>query len=403
MAALVERRRFLGDMEWWRAHLPDHFMRRVALLLIVGFSSAVLLFLPAMPVTGSSPIATEQFYPGGNTVTVEGTVVTIHVPITFLEVFPEDWQAIAVLAKTDPFVADFSKYVPQLWNDALAKYQNGCFTIQVAADILKEEVVSPDRPYPFKPPNDPRSTSDTIVINWANPTDRPTTTFPIEVGKSGDSDLVYQYFASGEWPPLDVGDYISVYAHEFGHLLGLSDDYTSINGPDGSFDHAEAKPGRAGTIMEPGLEIDQNIVDRLVSLLSKTNKLPSCWQGTEHMNLAISGPGCSVTVDGTLRMVVSGEGKVSGTAKGSWLYVHTSCGLGSQSSQETVPITGTLTSTEFQLTIPLGLFGTQLPVTVPLTSAKTAHADGTDHPGAATRTYTIDLTCDQCAGSVPNS
>lgn len=119
------------------------------------------------------------------------------------------------------------------------------------------------------------------------------------------------------------------------------------------------------------------------------------WTGTEHMVLLILA-GCSITVDATLVVVAGTGGQVSGTAQGSFDYLRTSCGGSSIVQPQSVPITGTLSSTQFQLTIPLGAFGTQLPVTIMLTSPKRAHADAADHPGAAQRTYTIDLTCDSC-------
>jgi hypothetical protein len=97
-----------------------------------------------------------------------------------------------------------------------------------------------------------------------------------------------------------------------------------------------------------------------------------------------------------LGLVVT-KGQVSGTARGSWLYVRTSCGVGTQQGPaETVPITGTMSSSQFQLIIALDFPGLQLPVTVPLTSPKTAHAQNTDQLPAQTRTNTIDLTCANC-------
>jgi hypothetical protein len=121
------------------------------------------------------------------------------------------------------------------------------------------------------------------------------------------------------------------------------------------------------------------------------------WTGTEHMVQVFKAPACSLTVNTTLYVVVSKGGQVSGTATGSWLYVTTSCkGNAPFTGQGTVPITGMLSSTHFQLTIPFGFSLTPLPVTVPLTSAKTAHADATENIGRGQRTYIIDLTCSHC-------
>jgi hypothetical protein len=119
------------------------------------------------------------------------------------------------------------------------------------------------------------------------------------------------------------------------------------------------------------------------------------WTGTEHMVLLILA-GCSITVDATLDVVVGTGGQVSGTATGSFDYLRTGCGGSSLIQPQSLPITGMLSSTQFHVTIPLGAFGTQLPVTVILTSPTSAHANATDHPGAAQRTYIIDLTCDRC-------
>lgn len=118
------------------------------------------------------------------------------------------------------------------------------------------------------------------------------------------------------------------------------------------------------------------------------------WTGTEHTVMVFL-PGCSVTVDGTLDMTVS-SGQVTGTGTGGYTYLRTSCGTTTIVHQQTVPITGTASGTQFQLTIPFGFGGTGAPITVRLTSVRTAHANGTDQQGSATRTYTVDLTCHNC-------
>jgi hypothetical protein len=125
-----------------------------------------------------------------------------------------------------------------------------------------------------------------------------------------------------------------------------------------------------------------------------SNPTGQFWTGTEHTVLTFLA-GCSVTEDATLSMAVS-SGVISGTAKGSYVYLRTSCGGSSIVDAQTVSMTGTASSSQFQLTVPFAFGGIQLPMTVPLTSAKSARADTTDQQGSATRRYTVDLTCSHC-------
>jgi hypothetical protein len=106
--------------------------------------------------------------------------------------------------------------------------------------------------------------------------------------------------------------------------------------------------------------------------------------------------GCSITVDGTLSLVVDRGGRVSGTAVGSYLYLRTACETTPVTGQQSVPITGSLSSTQFQLTIPLGVLGTERPVSVPLTSPTTARAETTDHAAGPPWSSTIELVCNGC-------
>jgi hypothetical protein len=67
------------------------------------------------------------------------------------------------------------------------------------------------------------------------------------------------------------------FAHEIGHLMGLGDDY----------DEHGSLAGRAGTLMDSGDAIDQNLVDRLGKIVEKAGiKLPECWTGTMESETA---------------------------------------------------------------------------------------------------------------------
>lgn len=92
------------------------------------------------------------------------------------------------------------------------------------------------------------------------------------------------------------------FAHEFGHLLGLGDDYDENGLP---------VPGREGTLMDNGDKIDQVLLDRLADVVRKSGeKLPECWRGsyTGTVRDDCDGRNAEWTVEGTFSITVDPSG-----------------------------------------------------------------------------------------------
>lgn len=117
------------------------------------------------------------------------------------------------------------------------------------------------------------------------------------------------------------------------------------------------------------------------------------WTGTLHMELTY-GPGCSATASYQLALNVDKDGAVAGTSKGGGTYFRSGCGGADFPLVVDLPVSGHLTGSAFQLKIPINAPSAYVPVTVPLASPTTAHAQTTDVQGV--RTYTIDLACSDC-------
>jgi hypothetical protein len=136
-----------------------------------------------------------------------------------------------------------------------------------------------------------------------------------------------------------------IIAHEVGHLLGLSDDYT-----DTSLNHSVPLPGRAGTLMAGGDVIDQNLINRIGDQISKTAELANTcqyfynaayhafttttgssaigtWNTTENWTAAWQGLAVTVTYGpGKQKKVTDIETSAMGTGTMTAAYTYTATG-----------------------------------------------------------------------------
>ena len=141
---------------------------------------------------------------------------------------------------------------------------------------------------------------------------------------------------------------------------------------------------------------------------------PSClsqpagedWKGTVDMEARSI---CPSSAKGQVDFVVDSTGQAQGTVTGDYMVNQDACNdpKADASGSGTWPMIGRRTGQEFQLTFypartGAGLDGRLgLPVTVPIVSANTASAQGTDlrqesADGPIYRTYAINLTCTNC-------
>ena len=176
--------------------------------------------------------------------------------------------------------------------------------------------------------------------------------------------------ANGTWGS-NVGD--PTIAHEFGHLIGLDDEYTwtpftdtdhngrwnpgeplnddlNHNGTRDPGEPTEPIPGFEDSIMA---QQSGGVVQRLIDEAMSRNGVPDCkevWTGTMHMTVrAVISPGaCVGTFDTDLRLVIR-AGKVAGTAKVSRVAVN-SCDKSTVARVgQTIAVTGKLTPSRLTL------------------------------------------------------
>jgi hypothetical protein len=243
----------------------------------------MLLALAVAAVLGDARAQGSFDSTGGTAVTVDGSTVTIGVTIDLLlggvgeTELPEGAQQGA-----DELAAEIASY----WNQGLARLASDCLSLRLSVKInalpMSEHrllVIDEDRIASVTTPG------HHVVIwgvnNWGNAAP-PLTYDPYDedgyAPPGEDYGSPYEHELYADWSPRleDARDL----AHEFGHLLGLGDDYG---------EGGEALPGREGTLMADGDLIDQNLVDRLAGLARGANPdVPACetWAGT--MDLALS-------------------------------------------------------------------------------------------------------------------
>lgn len=182
--------------------------------------------------------------------------------------------------------ANWKKSAEDIWNAAFKGPDNpfaSCFNLKLVADVTPRSM-----DYPAQPDRH-------MIFSADTPRDLPRGTvqsYPAGGDNTGrDSAAPYNRAADGN---IDVSLNVPqsrIVAHEFGHLLGLADDYTVIST---SPRRTQPLPGRQNTLMGDGGRIDSVLLQRLVDLLRKVSRdIPECWTGTwkvsyakDHLGLA---------------------------------------------------------------------------------------------------------------------
>lgn len=207
---------------------------------------------------------------GGTQVVVDAPIVTITVIIDLVVPDPnaEGIQQTAV---------QIAQGIMDVWNDGFDQFGNQClyFNLVVTINPVPESAAR-DIPIDGGRTNYV-TTPGHHVANWGG--NGPNAPWP-ETFDAYDADqfappgedyttpFAHEMFAVWSGHLETAKDY----AHEFGHLLGLGDDYDANGRP---------LPGREGTLMDNGDLIDQTLVDRLAKIVSDSGKrLPECWKGT---------------------------------------------------------------------------------------------------------------------------
>ncbi len=223
-----------------------------------------------------------------SSVSVEGTVVTITVPIDiFGDTRIRDLETGEVVT-AGPY---WEKGAEQIWNDGLAPFRYlDCVTFRIDIDIKEYGKDATGRP-------------DAHSVRFYNdPTLRSKFWDPGAPTSQADAPTAFNQSLDGEFGPID---HFTV-AHEVGHLLGLGDDYLDVVQPDGTI-QSEPLAGRPGTLMadSESANIDQAIVDRLGMLLDDLGKLPECWTGTLTGSWTTSTPQCNgSTFEGKIELMI---------------------------------------------------------------------------------------------------
>ena len=194
------------------------------------------------------------------------------------------------------------------------------------------------------------------------------------------------------------------FAHEFGHLLGLGDDYDS-NGP---------LSGREGSLMADGDLVDGNLVNRMTELARGANDdVPECetWEvvGDLQTDQTLpSGDTCGQTgkAQGTIIVAVGGE--ISGTLD---VVEHEQCSFGFDRTRDglALALEGTASSSAltvrhtsgttagyfpFAFLTPAGAFD---PIVLSITAPGVAKGSVTRNmPNDYTITVTLEARCVTC-------
>lgn len=210
-----------------------------------------------------------------SSVSVEGTVVTITVPIdVFGDTRIRDPET-GVVGTAGPY---WETGAEQIWNDGLAPFRYlDCVTFKLDIDIKEFASDASGRP-------------DAHSVRFYNdPTLRSKFWDPGAPTSQADAPTAFMQPLDGEFGPID---HFTV-AHEVGHLLGLGDDYVDVVQPDGTI-RSEPLDGRPGTLMaeSESANIDQAVVDRIGMLLDDLGKLPECWAGTLTGSWTTTTPQC---------------------------------------------------------------------------------------------------------------
>ncbi|MGH3043711.1 MAG: hypothetical protein ACRDM2_03190 [Gaiellaceae bacterium] len=348
---------------------------------------------------------------GGTRVSVDGSTVTITVTIDMMyggfgtEEVPDGAQQAA-----DALATDIESY----WNQGFERYGSECLELRM--DVVMTVLANTIPPLRLVDLGEDRELAFATepghhVVFYAEG-DSYGNMPPPETYDPYDDDGVappgedyaspFDHDLYAIWSPHleDVRDF----AHEFGHLLGLGDDYDA-NG---------ALSGRDGTLMADGDLIDESLVSRLTDLARGANDdVPACetWEVTGDLQAdqtLPSGDTCGQTGKAQGTIIVAAGGEVSGTLD---VTEHEQCTFGfdrtrdglalglegtASSSALTVRHTSGTTAGYFPIAFltPAGAFD---PIVLSITAPGVAKGSVTrDLPNDYTITVTLEARCVTC-------
>lgn len=304
-------------------------------------------------------------------ITSNGSVVTITVPI--------DVQ----LVGHDPVTDSDRRYFDQLvdltntfwWGNKLRKLKyDGCLTFELALDINL---------LPDSPDAAPRLDEAHQIEWWLDdPNVRSTVIDHGTLDPNADAPTAFREPLGGTWGSMNIRDF----SHELGHLLGLGDDYTG-------YPESEPLPGREGTMMDTGSDVDQALADRIGNMIEEAGiELPECevWVGVITQRGDLSPTPCSWTFEGPARVVVAGDGSLSGRASGVFTDVVGPCiGIEPGGGRASLALSGSRDGQRFVI-IAEGLsFNMRV-------SGQTATGQTTSPTTGGRLVWKLNLTCQTC-------
>lgn len=255
----------------------------------------------------------------GTTVSVNGTTATIHVNVDVV-IGGRSFPASDIDDDTRAYFETMARSAEAYWNQGLAgrKYK-GCTELRL--DLQVRVVPGSEAHYVDKADSyiGLATTDGHHVMAWmqsdyGGSVARPVVFDPYQPTRPATDDYPspYTHDLDGYWSPdmTTARDF----AHEVGHLMGLGDDYA---------EHGSVA-GRAGTLMDSGDAIDQNLVDRLGKVIEEAGiKLPGCWKGTiqsdtsrDYLEGVYGGhTHCTDRWRGTLEFGIAVDGKIEGNGE----------------------------------------------------------------------------------------
>lgn len=199
----------------------------------------------------------------------DGLVIKLVVPIEMRGLLEMRWRNRADGQRYQgQELADFlEERIESFWNQRLVSWRyRGCYRLQldVQIDALAKDGQFSGNAHQIDMVNQPFVRENTRAF----------VTTPDRPDKHTDVDTPFNQSLAGKWGRTAT----LVYAHETGHLLGLSDDYDTVKNENGSLSFPPL-PGREGTLMAKGRNIDQDLVDRIGDLIANLLDLPGCIHG----------------------------------------------------------------------------------------------------------------------------